>query len=64
MNNREKTDWKEMNRASRTCEMNMEGLIFVIIGDLDKRKEIEAEKSLKGVMAKKSLKRVKGVSKL
>lgn len=29
MNNREKTDWKEMNRASKTCEMNMEGLIFV-----------------------------------
>lgn len=39
MNNRDKTDWKEMNRASKTCEMNMEGLIFVIIGGLDKRRK-------------------------
>lgn len=38
MNNRE-TDLKEMNRASKTCEMNMEGLIFVIIGGLDKRRK-------------------------
>lgn len=39
MNNREKTGWKEMNRASITCEMNMEGLIFVITGGLDKRRK-------------------------
>lgn len=39
MNNREKTGCKEMNRASRTCDMNMEGLIFVIIGGLDKRRK-------------------------